>query len=104
MPIRLDYPVFLLILPLVVAAVVLTRQRVLSLWGWRRDLSGGLRLAAATGFAVALSQPSLRVPDDATSVVIAIDESASMTPSALRAAQTWVDQSVRTRRSADRVA
>src|SRR6266536_487487 len=26
-----------------------------------------------------------------------------MTPSALRAAQTWVDQSVRTRRSADRV-
>jgi Ca-activated chloride channel family protein len=103
MPIRVDYPVFLLILPLVVVGLVLTRQRVLSLWGWRRDLSGGLRLVAATGFAVALAQPSLRVADDAASVVIAVDESASMAPAALRAAQTWIDQSLRTRRSADRV-
>jgi len=102
-PIRLDYPVFLLILPLVVAAVVLTRQRVLSLWGWRRDLSGGLRLLAATGFAVALAQPSLRVPDDASTVVIAVDESASMTPAAIRDAQAWIDQALRTRRPADRV-
>ena len=101
MPIRLDYPVFLLILPLVVAAVVLTRQRVLSLWGWRRDLSGGLRLLAATGFAVALAQPSLRVPDDASTVVIAVDESASMTPAAIRDAQAWIDQALRTRRPAD---
>jgi Ca-activated chloride channel family protein len=103
MPIQLDYPVFLLIVPLVAIGVILTRQRVLSLWGWRRDLSGGLRLVAATGFAVALSQPSLRVADDAASVVIAVDESASMAPSALRAAQAWIDQSLRTRRSADRV-
>jgi Mg-chelatase subunit ChlD len=104
MPIRLDYPVFLLIVPLAIAALILTRQRVLSLWGWRRDLSGALRLLAATGFAVALAQPSLRVPDDAASVVIAVDESASMAPAALQAAQTWVDQSLRSRRGADRVA
>jgi Mg-chelatase subunit ChlD len=103
MPIRLDYPIFLLLLPLVVVGLMLTRQRVLSLWGWRRDLSAGLRFVAATGFAVALAQPGLRVADDAASVVIAVDESASMSPSALRAAQTWIDQSLRTRRNADRV-
>src|SRR3982074_307067 len=82
---------------------MLARQRVLSLWGWRRDLSGGLRFVAATGFAVALAQPSLRVADDAASVLIAVAESASVSPPALRAAQTWIDQSLRTRRSADRV-
>src|SRR5712691_127946 len=103
MPIRVDYPIFLLILPLVAIGLVLTRQLVLSLWGWRRDLSGGLRLVAATGFVLALAQPSLRVADDGAAVVIAIDESASMAPAALRAAQTWIDQSLRTRRSADRV-
>ena len=62
MPIRVDYPIFVLILPLVAIGLILTRQRVLSLWGWRRDLSGGLRLVAATGFVLALAQPSLRVP------------------------------------------
>src|SRR5258707_8100650 len=103
MPIQLDYPLFLLILPLVIAALIYTRRRVLSLWGWRRDLSGGLRLLAATGIAVALAQPSLRVSDDAASVVIAVDESASMTPAALAAAQSWIEQSLRTRRGADRV-
>ncbi len=103
LPVRLDYAAFLLLLPLVVVALLLTRQRVLSLWGWRRDLSGGLRFVAATGFALALAQPSLRVADDAASVVIAVDESASMSPAALRAAQAWIDQSLRTRLSADRV-
>jgi Ca-activated chloride channel homolog len=103
MPIRLDYPVFLLALPLVVVALVVTRDRVLSLWGWRRDLSGGLRLLAATGFAMALAQPAIRVPDDAASVVIAVDESASMAPAALRDAQAWVERVMRTRRAADRV-
>jgi Ca-activated chloride channel homolog len=103
MPIRLDYPIFLLILPLAIVAVVLTRQRVLSLWGWRRDLSGALRFIAATGFALALAQPSVRVADDAASVVIAVDESASMSPAAERAAQTFVEQTLRTRKSADRV-
>src|SRR5258708_3659305 len=103
MPIRLDYPIFLLALPLVVVALVATRQRVLSLWGWRRDLSAGLRLLAATGFAVALAQPALRVPDDGASVVIVVDASASMAPAALRDAQTWIEQSLRMRRGADRV-
>src|SRR5712692_1445625 len=103
MPIRLDYPIFLLALPLVVVALFATRQRVLSLWGWRRDLSAALRLLAATGFAVALAQPGLRVPDDGASVVIAVDESASMAPAALRDAQTWIEQTLRTRRTADRV-
>ena len=103
MPIRLDYPVFLLALPIVVVALVVTRDRVLSLWGWRRDLSGGLRLLAATGFAMALAQPAIRVPDDAASVVIAVDESASMAPAALRDAQAWIDRALRTRRAADRV-
>ena len=103
MPIRLEYPVWLLALPLVVVALVLTRERVLSLWGWRRDVSGGLRLLAATGFAVALAQPSIRVPDDAASVVIAVDESASMAPGALRDAQAWIDGALRARRAADRV-
>src|SRR6266851_6163854 len=103
MPIRLDYPVFLLALPLVVVALFATRQRVLSLWGWRRDLSAGLRLLAATGFAVALAHPGLRVPDDGASVVLAVDESASMAPAALRDAQTWLEQTLRTRRTADRV-
>ena len=103
MPVRVDYPVFLLLLPLVVVALILTRQRVLSLWGWRRDLSGGLRLLASIGFAVGLAQPSLRVADDAASVVIAVDESASVSPAGLRAAQTWIDQNLRSRRSADRV-
>ena len=103
MPIRLDYPVFLLALPIVVVGLVVTRDRVLSLWGWRRDLSGGLRLLAATGFAVALAQPAIRVPDDAASVVIAVDESASMAPAALRDAQAWIDRALRTRRAADRV-
>src|SRR5260370_507215 len=37
MPIRLDYPVFLLALPLVVVALFATRQPVPSLWGWRRE-------------------------------------------------------------------
>jgi hypothetical protein len=36
-------------------------------------------------------------------VVIAVDESASMAPAALRDAQAWIDQSLRTRRTADRV-
>jgi Ca-activated chloride channel homolog len=103
MPIRLDYPIFLLILPLVIVGLIVTRQHVLSLWGWRRELSGALRFVAATGFALALAQPSFRVADDATSVVIAVDESASMSPAALGAAQAWIDQSVRTRRTADRV-
>ena len=103
MPIRLEYPVWLLALPLVVVVLVLTRERVLSLWGWRRDVSGGLRLLAATGFAVALAQPSIRVPDDAASVVIAVDESASMAPGALRDAQAWIDGALRARRAADRV-
>jgi uncharacterized membrane protein len=103
MPVRLDYPILLLILPFAVAGVILTRQRLLSLWGWRRDLSGGLRLLAATGFAIALAQPSLRVADDAASVVIAVDESTSMSPAAIGAAQAWIEQSLRTRRSADRV-
>jgi Ca-activated chloride channel homolog len=103
MPIRFDYPIFLALLPLVAAALILTRQRVLSLWGWRRDLSGALRLLAASGFALALAQPSLHVPDDAASVVIAVDESASMSPAALRAAQAWIDQSLHTRRGADRI-
>src|SRR3979411_1661692 len=103
MPIRLDYPIFLLALPLVVVALVLTRQRVLSLWGWRRDLSAALRLLAASGFAVALAQPGLRVADDGASVVIAVDESASMAPGAMADAQTWIDQSLRSRRTADRV-
>jgi Mg-chelatase subunit ChlD len=102
-PIRLDYPAWLLVLPFVVAALVLTRERVLSLWGWRRDVSGGLRLLAAAGFAVALAQPSLRVPDDAASVVIAVDESASLAPTAMRDAQAWIDAVLRTRRAADRV-
>jgi Ca-activated chloride channel homolog len=105
MPLSVDHPIFLLILPLVVAALMVTRRQVLvlSLWGWRRDLSGALRLLAATSFTVALAQPSLRVADDAASVVIAVDESASMTPAAVQEAQTWIDQSVRTRRAADRV-
>jgi Ca-activated chloride channel family protein len=103
MPIRLDAPLWLLLVPLAVAAVIITRRRVLSLWGWRRDLSGGLRLLAACGFAVALAQPFVRVPDDATSVVLAVDESASMTPAAQSAAQSWIDQHVRSRRPADRV-
>ena len=103
MPVRLDYPLFLLVLPLVVLAIVYTRQRVLSLWGWRRDLSGALRFLAATGFVVALAQPSLRVADDSASIVIAVDESASVAPAALRDAQTWIDQTLRTRRTADRV-
>jgi Ca-activated chloride channel homolog len=103
MPIRLDYPIFLVILPLAVMALVLTRQRVLSLWGWRRDLSGALRFIAATGFALALAQPSVRVADDAASVVIAVDESASMSPAAVRAAQAFVEQTLRTRGAADRV-
>src|SRR2546423_13943330 len=102
MPIHLDYPLFLLALPLVVIAFVYTRRRVLSLWGWRRDLSGALRLLAATGFAVALAQPGLRVADDAATVVVAVDESASMAPAAMRDAQTWIDQRLRTRRTADR--
>src|SRR3979411_453145 len=101
MPIRLDYPVFLLALPLVVVALFATRQRVLSLWGWRRDLSAGLRFIAATGFAFALAQPGLRVPDDGASIVLAVDESASMAPAAMRDAQTWIDQTLRTRRTAD---
>jgi Mg-chelatase subunit ChlD len=104
MPLRFEYPLFLLLIPLVVAGLVLTRQRVLSLWGWRRDLSGLLRLLAATGFAVALAQPSWRVGDDAASVVIAVDESASISPAAQRAAQAWIDQAIRTRGPADRVA
>src|SRR5438477_11086479 len=91
-------------LPIVVVGLVVTRQRVLSLWGWRRDLSGGLRLIAATGVALALAQPSWRVPDDAASVVIAVDESASMTPAAVRSAQSWIDQAIQARRGADRVA
>jgi Mg-chelatase subunit ChlD len=103
MPVGLDYPVFLLILPLVVAAVYLTRQRVLSLWGWRRDLSGALRFVAATGFVVALAHPTLQVPDDSASVVVAVDESASMSPAALREAQAWIDKNLSTRRTADRV-
>jgi uncharacterized membrane protein len=104
MPLGLDYPLFLLIVPFVVAAVVFTRQRVLSLWGWRRDLSGALRFLAAAGFAVALAHPTLRVPDDAASVAIAVDESSSMTPAALTDAQTWIDQHVATSPGADRVA
>jgi Mg-chelatase subunit ChlD len=103
MPVRLDYPVFLLLLPLVIAAVILTRRRVLSLWGWRRDLSGGLRLIAATGFIVALAQPSWRVPDDAAAVVFAVDESASLAPAAIKDAQNWIDQHAAERRTADRV-
>ena len=103
MPIRLEYPIFLLVLPLVVAALILTRRRVRSLWGWRRDLSGALRLLAAAGFVGALAQPGLRVADDAASVVFAVDESASMSPAAVQAAQTWIDQSMRARRTSDRV-
>lgn len=104
LPFRLDYPAFLLVLPLVALALVVSRRRVLSLWGWRRDISGALRLVGAAGIAFALAQPSLRVADDGASVVIAIDESASMSPAALAAAQAWLDQSLRTRRGADRVA
>ena len=104
MPLRIDYPIFLLILPLVVVGLIVTRRRVLSLWGWRRDLSGGLRFVAAAGFALALAQPSLRVADDAASVVIAVDESASVSPAGLRVAQSWIEQRVRSRRGADRVA
>lgn len=103
LPVRLDAPLFLLLIPLAIAAFIATRHRVLSLWGWRRDLSGGLRLLAATGFAFALAQPGLRVPDDAASVVIAVDESASLSPAALAEAQTWVDQHIQSRRPADRV-
>lgn len=103
MPIRLDYPIFLLVVPLAMTAVVLTRQRMLSLWGWRRDVSGALRLLAATGFALGLAQPGIRVPDDAASVMIAVDESASMAPAALRDAQAWIDRALLTRRAADRV-
>jgi Mg-chelatase subunit ChlD len=103
MPVRLDAPLWLLLIPLALAAVVLSRSRVLSLWGWRRDLSGALRLVAATGFAVALAQPFVKVPDDAASTVIAVDESASMSPASLRAAQAWIDQHLKTRRPADRV-
>src|SRR5919199_4929314 len=103
MPIRLEYPVFLLLLPFVAVALVVMRDHVLSLWGWRRDLSGGLRLLAATGFAVSLAHPSMRVPDDAATVVIAVDESASMAPAALRDAQVWIDRALRTRRATDRV-
>lgn len=102
-PVRLDYPLFLLILPLVVVALVLTRRRVLSLWGWRRDLSGALRFIAAAGFVLALAQPSWRVADDAASVVFAVDESASLSPAAVGDAQAWIDQHVRSRRTADRV-
>jgi Ca-activated chloride channel homolog len=103
LPLRLDAPVWLLLVPLAVLAVLATRHRVLSLWGWRRDLSGALRVLAATGFAVALAQPSLRVGDDAASVVIAVDESASLTPAALADAQSWIEQHLRVRRTADRV-
>ena len=52
---------------------------------------------------MALAQPAIRVPDDAASVVIAVDESASMAPAALRDAQAWIDRALRTRRTADRV-
>jgi Ca-activated chloride channel family protein len=100
---RLDYPLFLLILPVVVIAIVLSRRRVLSLWGWRRDLSGALRLLAASGFVLALSQPSWRVPDDAASIVFAVDESASLSPAAINDAQAWIDQRLGSRRTADRV-
>jgi Mg-chelatase subunit ChlD len=103
MPQRLDYPAFLVLVPVVLAAVIFTRRRVLSLWGWRRDLSGSLRLLAATGFILALAQPSWRVPDDAASVVFAVDESASLSPAARSDAQAWVDQRVAERRPADRV-
>ena len=101
--VRLDAPLALLLIPLALLAVVLTRRRVLSLWGWRRDLSGALRLVAATGFALALAQPSWRVGDDSASVVIAVDESASLTPAALANAQTWIDQHIRAHQPADRV-
>src|SRR5260370_42505076 len=103
MPLRLEYPIFLLALPLVVVALLATRQRVLSLWGWRRDLSAGLRFVGATGFAFALAQPGLRVPDDGASIVIAVDVSASSAPPALNDAQTWIEQNLRTRRTDDRV-
>ena len=103
LPLRLDGPLFLLLVPLTVVAVLATRHRVLSLWGWRRDLSGALRVLAASGFALALAQPSLRVADDAASVVVAVDESASQTPAAVADAQAWIDQHIRTRRTADRV-
>ena len=69
--VRLDYPAFLILLLLAVVGLVVTRQRVMSLWGWRRDLSLGLRLLASIGLVVALAQPSLRVDDDAASVVVA---------------------------------
>ncbi|HEX8968012.1 MAG TPA: VWA domain-containing protein, partial [Chloroflexota bacterium] len=55
------------------------------------------------GFAIALAQPGLRVADDSASVVFAVDESASMAPAALRDAQAWIDQSLRTRRGNDRL-
>ncbi len=100
---RLDYPWFLLLIGAAIVAVVVTRRRVLSLWGWRRDLSGALRLFAVTGLALALAQPTLKVPDNAASVVLAVDESASMSPAALRDAQTWINQAVSTRQTGDRV-
>jgi len=103
MPVRLDAPGFLLLVPLALVAVLVSRNRVLSLWGWRRDVSAVLRVLAATGFAVALAQPSARVSDDSASIVLAVDESASITPSALASAQTWIDQRMASRRAQDRV-
>src|SRR5579864_5506358 len=103
MPLRLDAPWFLLLVPLAALAVFATRSRVLSLWGWRRDVSAVVRVFAVAGFALALAQPTLRVADDSVSTVIAIDESASITPTALASAQTWIDQHVHSRRAQDRI-
>ncbi|MBI4494661.1 MAG: VWA domain-containing protein [Chloroflexi bacterium] len=97
MPIALQEPWALLLLPLAVALLWFTRRRVRALPPWRRRGAVGVRLLLLAAFVGAVAQPLLRMPDDHLSVILAVDVSESLAPEAQAQVAEWLAQALKAR-------
>ncbi|HEY7060424.1 MAG TPA: VWA domain-containing protein [Chloroflexota bacterium] len=104
MPLRLDFPLALLLLLLLPVLVWLGWPRLRHLPPARRWPALGLRLAGLTLLVLALAGPSRRQADDGLSVVYVVDTSGSLAPDTQAQTADWLGHAEAARGAHDRSA
>ncbi|AEV67175.1 VWA domain-containing protein [Acetivibrio clariflavus] len=100
---RFNYPLLLLLIPIVVAFVLFRAKRLFRLAAWRRRLIVALRVVVAILLILCISGFGLKKTSDSATTVFVVDSSDSAANSR-KAAEDFIRKAIKSKKSSDKVA
>ena len=103
MAFRFNYPLFLMLIPIVVALTLFRAKRLFRLAAWRRRLIIALRVVVVILLIFGISGFGLKTVSDSTTTVFVVDSSDSAANSK-RAAEDFIKKAIKSKKPYDKVA